>query len=247
MTGRWGTIITSICLLLALGLGQGWARDKSPTLRQLKQAVRANPQDPQAYFNLGLKYEILGKDKEAIKAFNQAIKLKPDYPEALYELGRLKGETGEPQQGIKDLKQALKLKPDFPAAKTGLGGEHTQQGLDYMKQGQWDQAAQAFREAIAAKPNTEVEAAARNNLGVALANEGNYPEAREEFRKVLEQDPGNVDAHYNFGVTSLAAGNNVDAFREYLILKEIDPTSAGELSYLIFLNKIESKREQITK
>jgi tetratricopeptide (TPR) repeat protein len=247
MTGRLGAIITWVCLLLALSLGPGWAREKAPSLRQLKQAVQDNPQDPQAYYNLGLKYAILGKDKEAVKAFKQALKLKPDYAEAQYELGRLKGDAGDTEKAIKDLQRALKFKPDFSAARTGLGGEYNRQGLDFIKQGDWEKAAQAFKESIQANPGAEVEGAARNNLGVALASEGKYSEAREQFRKVLEADPGNANAHYNFGASSLGAGNNVDAFREYLILKELDPTSAGELSYLIFQEKIDSKRRNLVK
>jgi tetratricopeptide (TPR) repeat protein len=235
MTGRIISIVVAVCLSLALLAGPAPARDRAPTLRQLKQAVKDNPQDPQACFNLGLQYEILGKDKEAVKAFQQALKLKPDYPEALYELGRLKGEGGNTGAGIADLKQAMKLKPDYAAARTGLGGEYNQQGLDLIKKGQWDKAALAFKEAMGANPDPQVKGAARNNLGVALASEGKYSEAREQFRKVLEADPGNANAHYNFGVTSLAVGNNVDAFREYLILKELDLPAAGELSYLIFL------------
>ena len=238
MTRRPRVIVTSLFLLLALFLGQGWAQDRSPSLRQLKQAVKDNPQDPKVYFNLGLKYVILGKDKEAIKAFQQAVKLKPDYAEAQYELGRLKGERGDTGQAIKDLQRAVKLKPDFSAARAGLGGEYNRQGLDFIEKGQWGKAAEAFKEALGADP--QAQDAARNNLGVALASEGQYPEALEQFRQVLESDPGNPNAHYNLGVTSLLTGNNVDAFREYLILKELDPTSAGELSYLIFLPKRKS-------
>jgi tetratricopeptide (TPR) repeat protein len=247
MTGRLGAIITSVCLLLVLSLGPGWARDRAPSLRQLKQAVKENPQDPQAYYNLGLQYAILGKDKEAVKAFQQALKLKPDYAEAQYELGRLKGDAGDTEKAIQDLQRTLKFKPDFSAARTALGGEYNQQGLDFIKKGEWGNAAQAFKESLQANPGAEVGGAARNNLGVALASEGNYAEAREEFRKVLEADPGNVNARYNLGVSSLGVGNNVDAFREYLILKELDPVSAGELSYLIFQRKIDSKRESLSK
>jgi protein O-GlcNAc transferase len=238
-------IALAVCLSVALLGGRAGARDQAPTLRQLKQAVKANPQDPQAYFNLGLKYEILGKDKEAVKAFKQALQLKPDYPEALSELGRLKGEQGKTSQAIKDLKRALKLKPDLSGARAGLAGEYNRQGLDFIDKGQWTKAAEAFKEAMRADP--QAKDAARNNLGVALASEGNYGEAREEFRKVLESEPGNVNAHYNYGVSSLAVGNNVDAFREYLVLKELNPDYAGELSYLIFQNKIDSKQERITR
>jgi tetratricopeptide (TPR) repeat protein len=238
--------IMAVCLLM-LAAGPAAARDRAPTLRQLKQAVKANPQDPEAYFNLGLQYEILGKDKEAVRAFTEALKLKPDYPEALNELARLKGESGNSAQAIKDLQQALKLKPDLRATRNALGGEYNQQGLEFIGQGQWDKAAQAFQEALKANPGSEVGSAARNNLGVALASEGNYAEARDQFRQVLENDPGNSNAHYNYGAASLAVGNNVDAFREYLVLRELDPNYAGELSYLIFQNKIDSKAARITR
>ena len=111
MTGRLGAIITSVCLLLVLSLGPGWARDRAPSLRQLKQAVKENPQDPQAYYNLGLQYAILGKDKEAVKAFKQALKLKPDYAEAYRRLGSALSKERRLDEAIGWTEKALAIDP----------------------------------------------------------------------------------------------------------------------------------------
>lgn len=52
-----------------------------------KKFIKLNPNDANAYGNLGVAYGKLGKYKEAIKAYKHAIKLEPDFAGAHYNLG----------------------------------------------------------------------------------------------------------------------------------------------------------------
>jgi Tfp pilus assembly protein PilF len=65
---------------------------------------------------------------------------------------------------------------------------HFLYGLELGRAGQPAAAAEQFREAVRIMPDL-VEA--RLNLGMALANEGNYSEALSQFEEMLQRDPTN--------------------------------------------------------
>ena len=52
-----------------------------------KQAIRIDPDDVDAHYNLGYAYGNLGMYKEAIEVYKQAIRIKPDDVGAHYYLG----------------------------------------------------------------------------------------------------------------------------------------------------------------
>lgn len=62
--------------------------------------------------------------------------------------------------------------------------------------GRYTDAAQEFRKALAARPES-VEA--RVNLGSVLASAGDRAGAAEQLREALRLDPSNVTAHFNLG------------------------------------------------
>ena len=84
-------ILSCLCFLLLVSPSWG---ENGPALPQLRLAVIHNPQDPEANYKLGLKYEELGRPQEALKYLQEAVKLKPDYADALNELQKLREEVG---------------------------------------------------------------------------------------------------------------------------------------------------------
>jgi tetratricopeptide (TPR) repeat protein len=58
-------------------------------IEELKQAIRINPDDVDAHYNLGAAYGKLGMHEEAIEAYRQAIRINPYYINAHYNLGLL--------------------------------------------------------------------------------------------------------------------------------------------------------------
>ena len=51
-------------------------------LETYEKAVKLNPNNPQAYNNIGIALKILGKKNSALESYEKAIKLKPDYADA---------------------------------------------------------------------------------------------------------------------------------------------------------------------
>ena len=65
-----------------------------------------------------------------------------------------------------------------------------------------------------------------NNLGLALADRGQFEEAFTDFRKALEIDPDYALAHYSFGVTLAGRGRLDEAIVHYRKALDIDPDYA---------------------
>ena len=82
-------------------------------IQTYKEAIRANPNDFDAYFNLGGSYSRLGYKQEAMLATKEAVRIRPDYAFAYIALGLNYHNLGQYDQAIETYKQAMKLDPDL--------------------------------------------------------------------------------------------------------------------------------------
>ena len=233
-------LIVLVIAALLLGTSPAPAGQAPPTLRKLKQAVKANPQDPQAHYALGLKYESLGQTKEATGEYRKALSLKPDNEQALYSLGRLMGELGETGRAIEIIKQAVKLKPNSAEAKTLLATVYNQQAMDLLRRGSLDDAREAIEAGIQAQGGDEVTAALLNNLGCLYTLQDKLDDAMGTFQEVVRQNPDAPEAHYNLAILYYTRGDYQAASREFYALKGIDRNMAGELSEYRFRIKTDA-------
>jgi len=219
-----------VIMLLSLGAGPATAGEKSPALWQLRQAVASNPQDPQAHYTLGVKYESLGQTKKAMGEYKKTLSLKPNDEQALFRLGRLMGELGESEPAIKILKQAVKLNPNFAEARSLLAAEYNRQGMALMEQGRLDAAREALEAGIQANGGPLQTEALRNNLGCLYVRQNRPDQAIDTFREVLRQNPNVPQAHYNLALLYYTQGDYQAASRQFFSLKGIDRDMAAELS-----------------
>lgn len=206
------------------------ARSDGPTLRELQQAVAADPKNPRARYLLGLKYEIEGRPEQALKEYAEALKLKPDYPEVLLRSGEVKFMQGNAAAGIREVEKALKLNPKNPQAREALAFMHGRQGLTQIEQGRLQEAQASLQTALQYNPQDDV---ALNNLGVVLSQMGRLAEAREAFEAAAQANPNNPQAQFNLGVAYLLEGNKEGALQQYAILGLTRPQEAAELFALI--------------
>ncbi|MGA9755536.1 MAG: tetratricopeptide repeat protein [Desulfobaccales bacterium] len=223
-------LLILVIMALSLGASPATAGQNPPTLMRLKQAVAANPQDPQAHYSLGLKYESLGKTKQAIGEYQKVLSLKPDDAKALYSLGRLMGELGDFGESIEILKKAVKLNPDFAAARSLMAAEYNRQAVAFMAQGNLDAAKEALTAGIGAKGGAAETEALRNNLGALYVRENRLDQAIKTFQEVLSQNPNVPQAHYNLALIYYSQGDYQSASQQFFALKGIDRAMAGELS-----------------
>lgn len=112
----------------------------------LREALRLQPDYPEAYNTLGAILFSLGKLAEAEKAARKVIASRPDYPEAYTNLGAILHNQGRLSESEAALIHAIALKPNYAEA-------HKNLGVVLKNQGKLAEAEAAFRDAIACQPN----------------------------------------------------------------------------------------------
>ena len=91
------------------------------SLRALEISVKINSQDHEAYNNLGVTLQKLGKLESAEMSFKKAIELKSSYAEAYNNLGVTLQELGKLESAEMSFKKAIELKSNFSDAHHNLG------------------------------------------------------------------------------------------------------------------------------
>jgi len=150
------------------------------------------------------------------KAKDDLSKATPDQRDAL-------------KQNLKDLSD--KASGEFQAAQKAASEKDPNQHLLWAKLGESydiagrnDEAAQAYQQAITAKPD---DPGYYNNLGNVLARAGKIDEARAAYSKSAELDPTKAaTAWRNFGISLYNANRGGDAIEPLQKSAELDPKSA---------------------
>jgi len=150
------------------------------------------------------------------KAKDDLAKATPDQRDAL-------------KQNLKDLSD--KASGEFQAAQKTASEKDPNQHLLWAKLGESydlagrnDEAAQAYQQAVAAKPD---DPGYYNNLGNVLARAGKIDEARAAYTKSAELDPTKAaTAWRNFGISLYNANRGGDAIEPLQKSAELDPKSA---------------------
>jgi tetratricopeptide (TPR) repeat protein/TolB-like protein len=163
-------------------------------------ARELDPGLPEVDVTVGGTLLATGRAKEAVLAFRRALATRPGNVEALLGLGRAAEASGDHAAAEAALRRAVELQPSFAV--------FNQLGAWYYGSGRYEEAADLFRRASRAAPDSYW---ALSNLGGAETMRCNYRAALEAFRKALELDPKNAQAASNLGMTELWTGHAAEA------------------------------------
>ncbi len=133
------------------------------------------------------------------------------------------------KQNLKDLSD--KAAAEFQAAQKSASEKDPNQHLLWAKLGEAydvagrnEEAAQAYQQAVLAKPD---DPGYYNNLGNVLARAGKIDDARAAYTKSAELDPTKAaTAWRNFGISLYNANRGADAIEPLQKSAELDPKSA---------------------
>jgi tetratricopeptide (TPR) repeat protein len=186
-----------------------------------EQVIRAKPEEPEAYYNLGTLYLRKNALPDARRYLEQTVKLRPDYPEAWNNLGMIAGQEGKADEAIRNFQQSLTLRPNYVTAMLNLGNLYRRQGaveeaekllnraiemepdnpetnyslgMLYARQDQLPRASSYLEKAVSLRPDYPD---ALNNLGVLFVRQENYPEAKEKFETCIRVAPNYDQAYLN--------------------------------------------------
>jgi tetratricopeptide (TPR) repeat protein len=208
----------------------------------LKKVVASQPNNYQAWFDLGFVYNALERPEDSISAYRESVKAKPDVFESNLNLGLMLVKSKQP--GADEfLRAATKLKPtshvDQGRATAWLALAHA------VQDSAPDEAIDAYLQASALQPKDpephlsagrlyEVQGkfsdaersykealaadASSEDAVVGLANvymrSQRYPEAEDYLRKVVAQRPNDPVAHVQLGRVLAADQKYDDAVTE---------------------------------
>ncbi|MCU1296321.1 MAG: Tetratricopeptide repeat protein [Acidobacteriaceae bacterium] len=221
----------------------------------LDQVVTADPNNYQAWFDLGFVYHALGKPQDSIAAYRKSVAAKPDVFESNVNLG-MSLAAAHQADAEQYLRAATKLQP---TANVQEGKEQAWLSLGHVIGGtNPDGAIEAFRQAATLRPSdvepylsaapllemTNHFADAEQDYKQVLALQPNssdaltglanlymrgqkFPEALDVLRKLVAVHPNDAGAHMQLGRMLAAAGQNDEAISELQTAIKLDPTDAG--------------------
>ena len=240
------------------GLKESWQGNWFAAITFFQKATEKNPQDFNAWLQMGFCYHSLGRLQDAIESYKQVIRIKPDHTIAYNNLGYAYQMLGRYQDAVEAYKQAIRINPDYADAHYNLGiaygniGRaqdavesfkqairinpddalaHYNLGVTYDNLGHYQDAVEAYKQAIRIKPDY---AEAHCNLGIANGNLSRYQDEIESFKQAIRIRPDYAKAHFNLGITYLQIGDKGSALEEYKILKTLDTELANKLFNLIY-------------
>jgi len=106
--------------------------DPEDRLRMFRQAVGANPNFVEAYFELGLELRKLSRYNEAVEAFRRAVLLEPGSALFHRELGLAYSKMESLEFAISSLREAVKLNAKDAEAWSILGGALRRLGMEKL-------------------------------------------------------------------------------------------------------------------
>ena len=156
----------------------------------LQQLVRLQPDNVKFLLLLAQSLQRESKDTETIAVLRHVLQLKPDSENALYMLSmELRRTNPEESRKLQQNFVAQKRKEADLAQVKSLGNEAY---VAASKQ-DWPEAIRILQKALESCQDCEVAPALHKNLGLALCNNGNLGEGKQELQEALKLNPNDPD------------------------------------------------------
>ncbi|MEO6906443.1 MAG: tetratricopeptide repeat protein [Abditibacteriaceae bacterium] len=193
----------------------------SDAAKVLDQYTKTAPNDFNAWFNLGVAYDHTSNFDNALRAYNKAEALNLKDPAVKNNIGRIYFKRGVYDDAVENLQAALNLNPAFDDARLNLG-------LVLMAQEKWKEAAEQWktyllilRDQLQAPGVTATDKVAISKRGLdahsALAlcymHVEMYADARDQYKKLLTEQPKNEDAKVNLALCYYHTRNYTDSVK----------------------------------
>jgi tetratricopeptide (TPR) repeat protein/tRNA A-37 threonylcarbamoyl transferase component Bud32 len=185
------------------GDGTDWQPDSDllhKAVGHYEKAIQIDPRYEWAHFHLGRCYLSLGQGSEAVEALNTFVALRPNAPWGYSARGLALGLTRRFEAGEADLDRALALEPDFLPALLN-------RGVLAWLQRKYDRALADFAQVLEAPPEKRLVEAAYYR-GQLHLERGKRREAREDFDRVVKENPGFRPVYLNRAQVHFLQGDN---------------------------------------
>jgi tetratricopeptide (TPR) repeat protein len=175
----------------------------------LEHSVVLNPNHYDSRYNLGFVLAKLGKPHEALVHLEKAVQLNAASSEARFQLVAVLRSLGQEQRAGEELEGFQEKKQQ--SVKEDVAGTKVNQANEYLQAGEYQRAADLYREALAQNPGN---ARTYYDLALALDQLRKTAEEREALKKAVSLDPSLARAHNQLGLLSLQSGQQAEAETE---------------------------------
>jgi arylsulfatase A-like enzyme/Tfp pilus assembly protein PilF len=203
---------------------RGKPDDALAALDIFQGALKANPRNPQAWYQLATLYLDLGRIAEAKTTFREALGANPKMGAALNSLGVIAFHEGDEDAAESLVRRALDIEGDLRTARYNLGR---------IREAKGDAAGaeRLYREELATYPD---HGRARFNLAQLLRQRGDRDGYLAELRKGVELAPTFGPCYFFLAREELDRGNLAEAERLAGRGLEVDARSeVGPLGYYV--------------
>jgi protein O-mannosyl-transferase len=145
-------------------------------IKELKVALKLNPNDPRIYNNLGIAYRKKQRVDEALSNYRKALDLDPSFLDARVNLGEIYLQKGMVNEAVSELQQALRLEPNRAEI-------HNNLGVIFLKRKIPEEAISSFKKALSINPEY---GEAYFNLALACYYKKDIPAAASYAKKALD-------------------------------------------------------------
>lgn len=213
---RWNVKILIACILLLCALTirsafqvQYWRN----SITLFDHALKLNPDNFVAHYNLGGALRDSGNIDKAIFHFSESLRLKEDYADTSNNLANLLLLKGKFDDAVSLYSNALKYKPDDADL-------HYNLAIALERQGKSDKALEHYYAALKIDPKSPVY---HNSIGNVLVDLKRYDEALPHYSEALKIKPDYANAHYNMGNALVGQEKYSDAIPHYMEAIKIKP------------------------
>jgi len=225
-----------------------WEMDRHAEAEaQYLEALRLNPEYPEALVHLGLALFERGDLKGATARFTAAVYLRPGYTPALGRLAECLLRQGRLAEAEARYRDCVQLCPTNAEMRINLGGvlwregrgddalaeyaaaakldpqsalAHFNLGTVLSARGMFAPAADQFTAAVHLKPDYFE---ALSGLGRALAGQGKFNQAQAAFREAAQLCPTNAALRVYLGNALMMAGKTNEAIQVFTAALRLDP------------------------
>jgi tetratricopeptide (TPR) repeat protein len=244
-----GSMVLSRALVASEAQSQDRLLERASTLFQ--EAVRRNPENGRAYYNLGRIYLARGQQHAALEAFERVVDLAPHDPYANFNLGFLYEQAGQDGDAVRAWREAANASwlvrqgllcrgqdrdecaERFYKLATDVEPEYADAyfmlALLYTSQGRDTEAIEAYTDALRF-PSLQ---AKKRHLAQARLHSyaERWDDAIAAYKLAIEVDPSNADAYVQLGSILVRQLQDVSGAVEWY-LRAVEAEPQNPMPYL---------------
>ena len=174
----------------------------SDALRELEKLHEFQPNDEALISSLAVAYEKTGQSERAKEILQSGINRIPGQHRFYVQLGDLMYRTGNNERALTLITQSIEMSEANPEA-------HERLGAVLMRMERFEESVAAFTKAIDYGHANVSDIHLR--MGTIHGARGDWKNAVEQFRKVVDLDPSNIDGHVYLAHAYIASDQLLEA------------------------------------